>query len=86
MERSFGKKDIASTAEQSRACLACHAGDHAAQIKSAANLARGQVTTAKGYLPLANAPQRAQVTGRNGQSCRSLVHGSNHPAGAKLLR
>lgn len=67
-------------------CQACHTGDHAAQINSAANLARGQVTTAKGYLPLANAPQRAQVAGRNCLSCHSLVHGSNHPAGAKLNR
>jgi DmsE family decaheme c-type cytochrome len=67
-------------------CQACHTGDHAAQINSAANLARGQVTTAKGNLPLANAPQRAQVAGKNCLSCHSLVHGSNHPAGAKFLR
>jgi DmsE family decaheme c-type cytochrome len=67
-------------------CQSCHSGDHAAQVNSAANLQSGGVTTAKGNLPLANAAARAQIQGRNCQACHLQTHGSNHPAGAKLLR
>lgn len=67
-------------------CQSCHTGDHAAQVNSAANLQNGRVTTANGLFPLANAAGRAQLAGRNCQSCHFLVHGSNHPAGAKFNR
>jgi DmsE family decaheme c-type cytochrome len=67
-------------------CQACHSGDHGAQINSAANLQRGDITTARGALPLAGAAARAQLGGRNCQACHFQTHGSNHPAGAKLLR
>jgi DmsE family decaheme c-type cytochrome len=67
-------------------CQSCHTGDHAAQVNSGANLNGGAVTTANGLLPLANAPGRAQLAGRNCLSCHFQVHGSNHPAGAKLTR
>ena len=67
-------------------CQSCHTGDHAAQVNSAANLQRGGVTTANGAFPLANAAQRAQMAGRACLSCHFLVHGSNHPAGAKFDR
>jgi DmsE family decaheme c-type cytochrome len=67
-------------------CQSCHSGDHAAQLNSAANLAGGALTTAKGGLPLANAPARAQIAGKACSACHFQTHGSNHPAGAKLLR
>jgi DmsE family decaheme c-type cytochrome len=67
-------------------CQSCHSGDHAAQVNSAANLQNGAVTTARGALPLASAPARAQLGGRDCQACHFQTHGSNHPAGAKLLR
>jgi DmsE family decaheme c-type cytochrome len=67
-------------------CQSCHSGDHAAQVNSAANLRGGAVTTVNGKLPLASAAPRAQVQGRTCQACHLQTHGSNHPAGAKLLR
>lgn len=67
-------------------CQSCHSGDHAAQVNSAANLQAGAITTARGAFPLAQAAPRAQLGGRNCQACHMQTHGSNHPAGAKLLR
>ncbi len=67
-------------------CQSCHSGDHAAQVNSGANLQSGGVTTANGTQPLAGAAARAQIAGRACLSCHMVVHGSNHPAGAKLQR
>jgi len=67
-------------------CQACHTGDHAAQVNSAANLQSGGVTTAAGRLPLGSAAARAQLGGRACSACHFHTHGSNHPAGAKLTR
>lgn len=67
-------------------CQECHSGDHGAQVDSAANLAGGNVTTVNGINPLANAAARAQLAARACLNCHVLVHGSNHPAGAKFQR
>jgi DmsE family decaheme c-type cytochrome len=67
-------------------CQECHSGDHGAQVNSGANLQNGAVTTVNGINPLANAAARAQVAGRACLNCHVLVHGSNHPAGAKFQR
>lgn len=67
-------------------CQQCHSGDHGAAINSGANLAGGNVTTVNGTNPLANAAARAQLAGRACLNCHVLVHGSNHPAGAKFQR
>jgi DmsE family decaheme c-type cytochrome len=67
-------------------CQSCHSGDHGAQVNSGANLAGGAVTTVNGANPLANAAARAQLAGRACLNCHVLVHGSNHPAGAKFQR
>jgi DmsE family decaheme c-type cytochrome len=67
-------------------CQSCHTGDHAAQVNSAANLQSGGVTTANGQFTAAQAAGRAQLGGRNCLACHALVHGSNHPAGAKFTR
>jgi len=67
-------------------CQDCHTGDHAAQVNSGANLAGGAVTTVNGNFPLANAPARAQLGARNCLNCHVMVHGSNHPGGAKYFR
>ncbi|MEY8689839.1 MAG: DmsE family decaheme c-type cytochrome [Leptothrix sp. (in: b-proteobacteria)] len=67
-------------------CQNCHSGDHAAQVNSGANLQDGGVTTANGKQPLAGAAARAQMGGRACLSCHMVVHGSNHPAGAKFQR
>jgi DmsE family decaheme c-type cytochrome len=67
-------------------CQQCHTGDHAAQINSGANLAGGDVTTVNGLQrPGASSP-RAQLAARACLNCHVLVHGSNHPAGAKFQR
>ncbi len=67
-------------------CQQCHSGDHGAQANSGANLAGGNLTTVNGINPLANAAARAQLVGRACLNCHVLVHGSNHPAGAKFQR
>lgn len=67
-------------------CQECHSGDHAAQVNSGANLQNGAVTTVNGINPLANASARAQMGARACLNCHVLVHGSNHPAGAKFQR
>jgi DmsE family decaheme c-type cytochrome len=67
-------------------CQQCHSGDHGAQLNSGANLGGGNLTTVNGINPLANAAARAQLAGRACLNCHVLVHGSNHPAGAKFQR
>jgi DmsE family decaheme c-type cytochrome len=67
-------------------CQECHSGDHGNQVNSAANLQDGAVTTVNGINPLANAAARAQLAARACLNCHVLIHGSNHPAGAKFQR
>jgi DmsE family decaheme c-type cytochrome len=67
-------------------CQECHSGDHGAQQNSGANLAGGANVTANGVNPLASAAPRAQLAARACLNCHVLVHGSNHPAGAKFQR
>ena len=67
-------------------CQQCHSGDHASQINSGANLGGGAVTTTNGMQQPAAAAPRAQVAARACLNCHVLVHGSNHPAGAKFQR
>lgn len=67
-------------------CQECHSGDHAAQINSGANLAGGNVTTVNGNQQIAAASPRAQLAARACLNCHVLIHGSNHPAGAKFQR
>jgi DmsE family decaheme c-type cytochrome len=67
-------------------CQECHSGDHGKNIYSGANLPKGNVTTVNGLLPGANQSPPAQLNGRACTNCHSLVHGSNHPAGAKFQR
>jgi DmsE family decaheme c-type cytochrome len=67
-------------------CQECHSGDHGAQVNSGANLPTGNATTINGTLPLANQSPRAQLNARACLNCHVLIHGSNHPAGAKFQR
>jgi DmsE family decaheme c-type cytochrome len=67
-------------------CQNCHSGDHGSQVNSAANLQNGAVTTLNGLQTLAGSPGRSQLAGRACLNCHMLVHGSNHPAGAKYTR
>ena len=67
-------------------CQECHSGDHAAQVNSGANLAGGGVTTINGMQQPGAATPRAQLAARACLNCHVLVHGSNHPAGAKFQR
>jgi DmsE family decaheme c-type cytochrome len=67
-------------------CQECHSGDHAAQVNSGSNLQNGALTTVNGINPLANASARIQLGGRACLNCHVLIHGSNHPAGAKFQR
>jgi DmsE family decaheme c-type cytochrome len=67
-------------------CQECHSGDHGAAINSGANLPGGNATTVNGLQPLGNQSPRTQTNARACLNCHSLVHGSNHPAGAKFQR
>jgi DmsE family decaheme c-type cytochrome len=67
-------------------CQECHSGDHGAQVNSGANLAGGNLTTTNGALQPGAASPRAQLAARACLNCHVLIHGSNHPAGAKFQR
>jgi DmsE family decaheme c-type cytochrome len=67
-------------------CQECHSGDHGAAINSGANLPNGNATTVNGMQPLGNQSPRTQTNARACLNCHVLVHGSNHPAGAKFQR
>jgi DmsE family decaheme c-type cytochrome len=67
-------------------CQECHTADHARDVNSGANLPGGSFTTINGLNPPANQSPRVQMNGRNCLACHALVHGSNHPAGAKFSR
>ncbi len=67
-------------------CQECHSGDHASQVNSGANLLGGAVTTVDGLQQPGAASPRAQLDARACLNCHVLIHGSNHPAGAKFQR
>jgi DmsE family decaheme c-type cytochrome len=67
-------------------CQECHSGDHGAAINSGANRPNGNATMINGLQALANQSPRTQTNARACTNCHSLVHGSNHPAGAKFKR
>ena len=67
-------------------CQECHSGDHGNQVNSGANLAGGNVTTINGTQQPGAATPRAQMGARACLNCHVLIHGSNHPAGAKFQR
>lgn len=67
-------------------CQDCHSADHSGPINSGANLPYGAATTVNGLLPPGNQAPRAQMNGRNCLSCHPVIHGSNHPAGARFQR
>jgi DmsE family decaheme c-type cytochrome len=67
-------------------CQECHSGDHGAAINSGANLPNGNATTTNGLTPFANQSPRAQTNARACLNCHVMIHGSNHPAGAKYQR
>lgn len=67
-------------------CQDCHTQDHARDVNSGANLPDGNLTTINGEQPIANRSPRVQMNGRNCLECHAMVHGSNHPAGAKFSR
>jgi DmsE family decaheme c-type cytochrome len=67
-------------------CQECHSGDHGKNLYSGANLPGGNVTTINGLQGLANQSPPAQLNARACLNCHVLVHGSNHPAGAKFQR
>jgi DmsE family decaheme c-type cytochrome len=67
-------------------CQQCHSGDHGKSLYSGGNLPSGNVTSVNGTQGIANMSPPAQLNGRACMNCHSLVHGSNHPAGAKFQR
>jgi DmsE family decaheme c-type cytochrome len=67
-------------------CQQCHSGDHGNQVNSGANLAGGGVTTVNGAQQAGAAGPRIQMGGRACLNCHVMIHGSNHPAGAKFHR
>ena len=67
-------------------CQECHSGDHAAQQNSGANLANGANVQANGNQQYGSINPRAQLGARACLNCHVLIHGSNHPAGAKFQR
>jgi DmsE family decaheme c-type cytochrome len=67
-------------------CQQCHTSDHSGPMNSGANLLNGDATTVAGLLPLSQQAPRSQTNGRNCLSCHQLIHGSNHPAGARFSK
>ena len=67
-------------------CQNCHSGDHGKNLYAGANLPNGNITTANGQIPLGSQSPSAQGNGRSCLACHSVIHGSNHPAGAKFER
>jgi len=67
-------------------CQQCHTSDHSGPMNSGANLPGGDATTIDGLLPLGAQAPRSQTNGRNCLSCHALIHGSNHPAGARFSK
>ena len=67
-------------------CQECHTSDHSGPMNSGANLPNGNATTIGGLLPLGNQAPRSQMNGRNCLGCHALIHGSNHPAGARFSK
>ena len=67
-------------------CQSCHTGDHGKNLYSGANLPNGNATTANGMAPLGTWNPPAQGNARSCLLCHSVIHGSNHPAGAKFQR
>jgi DmsE family decaheme c-type cytochrome len=67
-------------------CQECHTADHSGPINSGANLPGGNATNINNLLPPANQAPRSQLNARNCLSCHPMIHGSNHPAGARFSR
>jgi len=67
-------------------CQECHTADHAQTVNSGANLIDGDVTTINGTQAPASLNPRAQSNARACLNCHTMIHGSNHPAGAKFNR
>jgi DmsE family decaheme c-type cytochrome len=67
-------------------CQECHSGDHASSVRSAFGLTGGALTTVNGNQAPGNQAANAQTAGRACLNCHLLIHGSNHPAGAKFQR
>jgi len=67
-------------------CQECHSGDHGKNLYSGANLPGGAVVTVNGMQGVANQSPPAQLNARSCINCHSIIHGSNHPAGAKFQR
>jgi DmsE family decaheme c-type cytochrome len=67
-------------------CQECHSGDHGAAVNSGANLLNGNIATVNGLQAPGNVSAKAQVAARACLNCHVLIHGSNHPAGAKFQR
>jgi DmsE family decaheme c-type cytochrome len=67
-------------------CQECHSGDHGAALRSGSNLPGGNLTTINGTVPLASQSPAIQSNARFCLNCHVLIHGSNHPAGAKFQR
>jgi DmsE family decaheme c-type cytochrome len=67
-------------------CQQCHTGFHANTVNSGANLIDGDVTTINGQQPAAGLNPRVQANARACLNCHTMIHGSNHPAGAKFHR
>ena len=72
-------------------CQECHSGDHGNGINSASNLTGGNAlgitvngTNLNNTAVVQNS--RAQLGARACLNCHVLIHGSNHPAGAKFQR
>jgi DmsE family decaheme c-type cytochrome len=67
-------------------CQECHSGDHGSTLNGGGYLPGGNVVTVNGTNPLGAQGPRAQLNTRACLNCHVLVHGSNHPAGAKFQR
>ncbi len=67
-------------------CQECHTAVHSGAVESGSNLINGNATTINGRQSPSNLNPAFQANGQACLSCHSMIHGSNHPAGAKFLR
>jgi DmsE family decaheme c-type cytochrome len=67
-------------------CQECHSGDHGSTVNSGGYVVGGNVVTVNGTQLVGAQSPRSQLNARACLNCHVLVHGSNHPAGAKFQR
>jgi len=67
-------------------CQECHSGDHGSTLNSGGYVVGGNIVTVNGSQLTGAQSPRSQLNARACLNCHVMIHGSNHPAGAKYQR